>query len=531
MFRTVLLVILGVVVLASAIGVQRAYSVPSEVGAEKVLLAYEHQGEFDYRARIKGTYLYEDIALEDSPYVSTSTDEGPANPAARPKYPLEHVSKLDMSFSYSFIAGADQVRSASAEVEIGAVFEIPASGREEVLLIPATGAKGDFTVYFTLNPEDLALATRTMITADVYTTVTLADGTPMFESYRQVMTISSNGPLIEMTGPMSNSIEASFGRMDFEQKGDFGYVVQLKPGSPFGVASVGPPSAALPPAPPIPLSSTTPGPGDPLFYTLLEGIDFTFSYGLAGDRGVGQVQEEVEVIAILENPGVWRKEFVLVPLSEKHGGFAVNFSLDNEDFRLFRDVYRVIERETGVSGAHDLTIQANVSTAAQTEYGQVVEPYQQTLSTSLSGSVMEWKEDLAASNGGTITRVEMVPNPARIMGLSVPWIRGLAILVLVMALLGLGYVVALKVWVRPEEPPLAEKEMRWAKKKHKDAIVDVAELPSGVAREGTVQMSTLPELIKTADDLLKPVLHKAEDGRHTYCVVDGPILYQYVSEA
>jgi hypothetical protein len=66
-------------------------------------------------------------------------------------------------------------------------------------------------------------------------------------------------------------------------------------------------------------------------------------------------------------------------------------------------------------------------------------------------------------------------------------------------------------------------------KKHKDILVDVQALPPRVGQL-LIPTDSLEDLIKIADALLKPVLHKAEEERHTYCVMDGAVGYEYISE-
>jgi len=526
LMRRVLLVVVVAMLVASGFGIQKAYSRPLEVEEETVLLGYQHKGSFDYVARLKSAYLYDDIALEDSPY-STSAVASPSAPQAKPKYPCDLVQKADMSFAYSFTPDQDVTVQTAEQVEVKALIDRPGTAREERVLVPLTDAAGDFTVYFSFTGEELTAATTT-ITADVYTTVeSLPDG-PMFESFSQSLTITSKGPLLEISSPLTGSQRATFGGLSYQQAGEFGYVMNFKRDCVFGAIELGPPSTP-PPPPPVP-SATTVGPGEPLFTRLLDEVNVTFSYRFQPDKRAQNVTEEVVINAILENPNVWRKEFSLVPLTEKDGDFVVGFSLDGDDLSYFNDVYRVIERETGVSGPHTLTVKADVRTVAQTEQGAVVERFSQTLSTTLGRDVLEWGGDLNQSQAGSVRRSEIIPNPDKIMGLSAGWVRGLSILLTAIIVLALVYLVVLSVWLRPETVPPVEKEMLRAKKKHRDAIVDVTELPTVAARERVIKFGSLEELVKTADDMLKPVLHKADNGRHTYCVVDGSLRYEYISE-
>ena len=59
-------------------------------------------------------------------------------------------------------------------------------------------------------------------------------------------------------------------------------------------------------------------------------------------------------------------------------------------------------------------------------------------------------------------------------------------------------------------------------------IVDIEELPEIKPNETVIPLSSLDDLARIADDLVKPVLHQVEEGKHIYCVVDGVVRYQYV---
>jgi hypothetical protein len=63
--------------------------------------------------------------------------------------------------------------------------------------------------------------------------------------------------------------------------------------------------------------------------------------------------------------------------------------------------------------------------------------------------------------------------------------------------------------------------------KHKDIFVTVAELPSIIETERITRLDSLAELVKLADSLLKPVLHRNDTERHTFCVIDTTARYEY----
>ncbi|MDO8636293.1 MAG: hypothetical protein Q7R34_08640, partial [Dehalococcoidia bacterium] len=67
---------------------------------------------------------------------------------------------------------------------------------------------------------------------------------------------------------------------------------------------------------------------NPIYFTkTIESMEATYSYRLSAE-GLAGVEEEVEVRAVISSPGLWEKEVVLLPATQKKGDFTVNFPLD-----------------------------------------------------------------------------------------------------------------------------------------------------------------------------------------------------------
>ncbi|MFC1983931.1 DUF5305 family protein [Chloroflexota bacterium] len=511
--------ITSIVLLALIVGACRAFTSPAEIEEQIEALSYEHKGEFDYLAYLHASYLFDDIPLE--------TNVNPESPLTNPKYPFEIIDSIDLNFSYRFVPDKPVIKI-SEQVEVKAIFNRQVVGREEVILVPLTHQPGDFTVSFPVNVSDLASSFTTTIEANVYATVETDTG-PMFESFSQDLTVVLKGPLLEVSKDLTNTQQASFGDLSYEQSGRFYYFVHLKPSSPFGPITLEPHSLA-PLEPPVLPSSKTIGPGETILSKLFDRMDVAFSYSFEPDWAVSRIAEEVAVNAIIENPGVWSKTFVLVPPTKKNGGFTVTFPLDNGDFSNFIDVYKAIGKETGVSTPYNLTIKADVHTTAQTDFGPIDEEFSQTLSTVLGNNILAWEEELIDSKPGAIEMSRMIPNPNKFVGLSIIQIRILSTSLAGLIVILLAYLIILKIRFKPEKLSPIEEEALLAIKKHRDVIVDIGELPEAQDRETVIQLSSLDELVKAADGLLKPVLHKVEAHKHTYCVIDGLTRYEYISE-
>ena len=70
-----------------------------------------------------------------------------------------------------------------------------------------------------------------------------------------------------------------------------------------------------------------------------------------------------------------------------------------------------------------------------------------------------------------------------------------------------------------------------ARKKYKQVLGEIQKLPEVKANETVIPLSSLDDLVQIADDLVKPVLHKVAEGRHSYFIVDGTVRYQYISQS
>ena len=509
-------IVLSILILASIAGACIAFNLPLEVEEEVTVLNYEHKGNFDYVAYQKATYAYGDLPLEISPEI-------PESPATTPKFPADMIESIDMTFTYRFVPDKP-ARRITEQVEIKAIIGT-GTQQEEVIVVPETTKTGDFNIKFPLNAMAVTSNSTTTISADVYTTVE-TDTVPIFESFSQSLTINRKGPYIEVSQDLIDSNRSSFGAFSYEQIGEFDYSLHMKSGTPFSGMTLGPPEPE-PPPPNTPRSDKTLGPEDIIYLHLFDGMELTYKYNFVSDKPIGLTTTEVEVNAILEGPGIWRKTFALVPSTNSKDNISVSFPLNQEDFSHFQDVFNAINKETRASVPHKVTIKADVHTSAKTPFGPIDEKYTQTISTTLGGNILQWEEGEEDSKPGTLVQTQSVLNPKKLAGLSITQTRNLSLIIGSTSLALLLGFAALSLFYKPEELPSYEEVIR-VKKKHKDIIVDVQELPDSGFMTTVVPLISLDALIQTADNLLKPVLHLAEKGKHTYCVIDDSTRYEYI---
>ena len=403
--------------------------------------------------------------------------------------------------------------------------ENPGMWQKEIKLLKKTGHR-DFTVTFPIDLNKIeqliddieneikvwGTSTDVTIKADVHVTAETDSGV-MEDDFVQTMKFVLERKTIEWDSDLTQSQHGSFNGLDYEHKGTFDYTIKLKQNTLFGVTTLEPPPSE--PASTIALPS-----GLVYFTRIVNSMEGTFSYDFYCDQPLNEAWAQVEVTAILEYPDVWSKTFTLVPATTKTGAFTVSFPVDIEGFRKLTDTVR---DEIGLgAAAYDITIRADVRMHAETDYGSIDEVFTQSMTGTLGLTTMVWEDDLTRSRSGSIKETMTVPN-------SVWPVRGVAVGgMLLIALVG-SYLVWNYRQVKPIPLSPMEAEALRVTKKHKDVIVVVDDLPELKAGETVIPLSSVDELVKTADLLLRPVLHKAEAQKHTYCVIDGLTRYVYTS--
>ena len=146
----------------------------------------------------------------------------------------------------------------------------------------------------------------------------------------------------------------------------------------------------------------------------------------------------------------------------------------------------------------------------------------------LREGILAWDGDLKKSKPGSIETTEIIRNQEKYLGLPVTQLRILSATVAGTIFILSVFSLLMYVRSRSERPAEIERKAQRARKKYKDIIVEIKELPELKPGETIMSLDSLDDLIKAAQGLLKPILHKAEKERHIYCVFDGSTRYQYV---
>jgi len=520
--RVICFALAGALLIASVVGLGLSAAPTEEIPAAK----YEHRGQFDYTVYLKPSTLYGDVVL---------TEEEEAEEAPMVFF-RNIIREMWLAFSYNFDS-SQSLANVTNEVVVSIIAENPGLWQKKTTQLEETYAGTEFTVDFPLDlrhldgivddiEEDIGIASSTrnfIIRAVVHTTAGTALGKTIEDTFTYELTAILTAKKLELKGALGGSEEGSKEGIRYVGKGRFDYEIYLKQNRLYEtdvLRSEAPPVTEPPVEPPV--SPQILGPGLLYFPGIIDNIKASFSYQFLCDRPISEQSQEVEVTVIIENPEKWSKSLVVVPETSKAGSFTISFPIDIQYFIMVIDA---IGQETGVRGSsHNIVIKADVHTVARTGLGTIDEVYTQTLGVKLEGSTLTFGEELSGSKSGSI-------GGAATLGASgggssrAPWIVGLVI-----ALLALVYFSWCQIQLRLAPVSAGEAEVTRARKKYRQMMVDVEELPGVKPTETVIPLNSLDDLVRIADDLLKPVLHHAEADKHTYCVIDGAIRYQYIIE-
>jgi len=510
--------------IASLLGVWRAFSTPAKIEEPVVVLNYEHGGEFDYLVYLEPNSLYGPMQPQEK---ETEQETSPV-------FFRDIIDKAQLAFSYNFDSG-QPVANITNQVEVSIIAENPGMWQKEIPILEETHEGGEFRVDFSLLPllnslerivndieEEIGIRgvrTNFVIKAAVHTTAHTAMGTTIEEDFDHSITAVVGDYTLKLQGSLGRSDTGSKGGVGYTEQGWFDYEVYLKPNKLYETDVLR--SEALPAAEPSSLPQTL-GPGLVYFRNIVDNIMASFYYQFRSDKEVANLVEEVEVTAVLKYPGMWSKSFTLVPRTSKSGPFVVDFPVD---IKMFDAVADTLRSELGFGLAtYDLTIQAVVHTTGDTDSGHIDEVFAQSLQGELGMSTFTLTGNLGKQQPGAIVENRMVP-------VGKAWVfRVLSLAGLALAVFGFLFVLRNSRQAQAVAISRMEEEAMRAKKKHKGVIVDVSELPPTGAGEAVIPIGSVDELVRTADALLKPVLHHAEADKHTYCIIDSGVRYLCVIE-
>jgi Tfp pilus assembly protein PilO len=510
--RIAFCILMIILFIGTAFCVGWTFTRPQTSGDIITRVRYSHAGLFDYDVYVNGSTLHG---------TPSQTEE------QNSIYFTNIIDTIDVSFDYELLTEATMAEF-TGNVEVKALLERTGEWQKEIVIVPRTEATDNVTVSFPLDIHqliDLVIDIGEEIQRDIPSfTVTLTaavsitaetDQGVFKDDFVQTTMMGVGGTILEWEGGLILVEKDTYEDINYLHYGRFDYAINLKENQLYGQVTLGPPlSQETPQIVLIPKSSL-------YFPRIIDSIDASYSYTFSSQQLVNGAQSTADITATLEHEGFWSKDFFLATSTSDGREIAIDFPIDIQQFLEYGET---VKNEIGIGAEkYNLIIRANVQTTAQTDYGSINETFIQNISGTLSSSTLKLDQNLTRVQSGSITENLSTTNnvwPARIASLC-----GILLVVLI------GYyVISESIKVAPAPLSVLEKEAIQVKKKHKDIIIDVSELPELKDQDRVIILNSLEELVKAADGLLKPVLHKAETDKHTYCVIDADFRYEYVGK-
>lgn len=497
--KKILLIVSAVLLVGAILGLVQTHRLPEQLETKKevTLMSYQQQGTFT-------PHFFVEPSLVAGDYQDLPADA---------RYPAKLLNNIEVNFSY------DTPLVQVQEVMVTAVLSNPELWEKSYTILPLTEKTGNFDLDFVIDTaeyhsrgktidQELGLAAREY-QLTISTSIHFPEAEEqLYADYSQDMILQLRSDFVEVSPELS--------RRWGEALGQYRYTVSLNPNSLYEDSAVVV----------VPLVPREMDEGDNIFSNLTKTMVMDYSYKLQSSSPVTDQVEEVTLEAIAENTGKWSKTIVLVPATIKDGDFSLAIPLDLMELR---QVFIDIGAETGMYAQnYNLTLKANMHVTAQSEFGVIDETFTQSTAMDLSQGILKWSGQMAKTQTGSIRRTDTVVRDNIYGKLPVARLRIIFIILTVLFAGFFGF--ALYRFLRArgeEETSAAEKEAQRITKKYKGIISDIEGLP--VLRDGetVIKTNAIEELIKTAEGLIKPVLHSKEQGKHVYIVLDEMIRYQY----
>lgn len=135
------------------------------------------------------------------------------------------------------------------------------------------------------------------------------------------------------------------------------------------------------------------GESSPVVFTkLIDSIDLTFSYEFVALGPVEGIQAEAELVAVVQNPGLWSREYVLAPRQPLGSDLRLSVPLD---FTAIDQLISDTEKELGFAGHSDtVTLRARVHSTARNGASIIDDDFTHDLGVARRQGTLRWDDTL-----------------------------------------------------------------------------------------------------------------------------------------
>jgi len=219
----------------------------------------------------------------------------------------------------------------------------------------------------------------------------------------------------------------------------------------------------------------------------------------------------------------WKKEYNIIPeIRFGPNQYLTNFKIN---ISKYEEIFINIEEELDLNSKEAyLVINSNISLSLLTEEGEISEIFNPILKLSLKESVINISENLSQSKTESFTETIEIPISEEEINNERNNYIIIAIIFLVILIL---FLVSTKNQsIKPSEE---EKQITKTLKKYKEWIIEINQPIKKSVNIDIIKTKSLDDLIKTSEELGKPVIHYISDknGKHMFYIIDDKTRYEH----
>jgi len=255
-----------------------------------------------------------------------------------------------------------------------------------------------------------------------------------------------------------------------------------------------------------------------LYTRLVSHINISLTYEFNADQPPTDVQITYTVTRSLKT-SAWTYEISrTAPNSTSQKQIQITFTKIN---KTELDQLKVkMDEETGArTTTYTLEIKPTFTVKANTTAGKIYQVFSPTLTVSFQQTEkgeITVIEPLHQSKAGSLTETETITRQEVVSQ------RYASYVLVTTAFAGLAFSTLFHIRAKPKIGKPLEKIIA----PFKDLIVEALETPKNLPQT-TVKVKDLSELAKIAEVLAKPIVHVAENQKHTFHIIDENVMYQF----
>jgi hypothetical protein len=271
-------------------------------------------------------------------------------------------------------------------------------------------------------------------------------------------------------------------------------------------------------------SIITPG-QDFIFKKTIDTIEGSFHYQYTGSET--EIINGIYQHTITLKTDYWEKRYVIIPeqvftFSDKTSGFNFSFPVN---ISFYEAIIEEINKEIGLRAQNPLLIiTCDVMLSSQTSKGELSDRFSPFVQIKLGDYLLEFTEDLSQSESGFLRQEKEIyhqhirDNKHILTVLSICCVVTLAI-----------FIFSTKDIVIKKHP-MEIMIQKW-KKKYAEWLVEVENPPKLVQYTERIQLHSLEDLNRVAEEIGKPLLsYRTEMNgtvKQSFYVIDAPTVYEY----